>query len=450
MISVDRSVHSSTIKPASSGNFLKVPGRTALGDISSTVQNTTMRSATDLPASEKWVTNLKVTKLNSVDGVHKRSIREQSMKIAAVTPSKIPIALHRQKSPIPNRSKQLVINGNKLPLPVSVKSNAAWNHFLEKFPLKANTSTVVWECTPLGNSVTKTFSLKNVSELVLRLKIEIIGTGFRMPVNAVDLKSNERRDIEVIFCPAKVGKARGQITIKPATNYWEIGTERILHLCAYGGSSNLLVQGIQHATVPSLLLKADQTDNVERGLKIFKASFSIYNKEPVSGSTIIFTKPRTKVLAMKVSQIFIEPRKLVIDQNEIKHVTITCQLQPYELELFRSVSGEVITIGSIMMIFGSEPDRQRIANILTKTNDPAARKEYAFLINGFPVKNIERFDDFRDRIYHVNDLFHGSFKVGEIALNIHRASLNETLDSTIYVEDMDIEEVEPTWILKPL
>lgn len=79
-----------------------------------------------------------------------------------------------------------------------------------KFPLKASTSELVWECVKLRKSVSKSFVIKNHSEKKLNLKIEVFGPGFQiaspMGTNSLLLHGNECRTIHIVFCPTVIGK----------------------------------------------------------------------------------------------------------------------------------------------------------------------------------------------------------------------------------------------------
>lgn len=79
-----------------------------------------------------------------------------------------------------------------------------------KFPLKASTSELVWECVKLRKSVSKSFVIKNHSEKKLNLKIEVFGPGFQIAspteTNSLLLHGNECRTIHIIFCPTVIGK----------------------------------------------------------------------------------------------------------------------------------------------------------------------------------------------------------------------------------------------------
>lgn len=84
-----------------------------------------------------------------------------------------------------------------------------------KFPLKANTSELSWECVKLRKSVIKTFVVKNASDKKLSLKMEVSGPGFQIASSGADkesvtLQGHECRTIFITFCPTVIGKAIGK------------------------------------------------------------------------------------------------------------------------------------------------------------------------------------------------------------------------------------------------
>lgn len=83
-----------------------------------------------------------------------------------------------------------------------------------KFPLKANTSELTWECVKLRKSVIKSIVVKNASEKKLSLKMEVFGPGFQIASSGADkesviLQGHECRTIFITFCPTVIGKAIG-------------------------------------------------------------------------------------------------------------------------------------------------------------------------------------------------------------------------------------------------
>ncbi|XP_055318962.1 uncharacterized protein LOC129576897 [Sitodiplosis mosellana] len=454
---VDRPTHFMASKQISSGNYLKVPARAPLGDISSAIKNTQKPCAVKLPvlASQKWVNNLKPNTLNPVRNVHEGTKRGQGNITRTIVPacaslsvSKIPIAIDRQKTPIPS-GRQSALNHLQL-APTNGNTNSQREprydvtHLIDKFPLRSNKSEVIWRCTPLRNSVTKSFLILNIMDTPLRLNIEVIGLDFRVPEKVLYLQANERRKMKVTFCPSAIGKVLGTILLKPVMDWrYTAEKQRELYLCAYGGAANCLFPGIHRAPNDGVLLNIEEIDNVTRKLISYKGFLCISNFEPVSGTAIIYVKPKMNTLAIHETQIFIEQRNLVVHQNEPRNVTIACCLRSKELEWFLNQSSDMVVIGSVMIILGSEPDRQRITAILAETNDTSMRKRYEFFMHGFPVTNAEEFDDYRGRVEQIEDLYDG-FTIAEIPLVINREKLNETLNSSAYLtcmagcEDFDL------------
>lgn len=88
-------------------------------------------------------------------------------------------------------------------------------------PLRANTAQLIWACTPLGEKIPKSFSIRNTSEKWLRLNIDISGSDFILSNyngSSIILQGNEIFEIVIVFCPtvigASMGKSQGLINSK--------------------------------------------------------------------------------------------------------------------------------------------------------------------------------------------------------------------------------------------
>lgn len=294
-----------------------------------------------------------------------------------------------------------------------------------KFPLKANTSELVWECIKLRTSVSKSFVIKNTSEKKLNLKIGVFGPGFQIAsptdTNSLLLHGNECRTINITFCPTVIGKAIGKVTFRPTKN-WPEEIERSVHLWAYGGSTVLQLQGIERGPVGGSFLKMGETSTIVS--TTLERTFSIYNKGPLNGVASVFLKPKSNE-CINENQITIEPNKCVIRADRTATIRVTYKLRRKDLD--RLKDREVLTVGTLEVIFGSEPNRQRIASMLTRHDGivPAPYKQLEFLVQDFPIASAESFSDYREHIENVPDLF-GCFRTAEIALTINRTYLDET------------------------
>lgn len=213
-----------------------------------------------------------------------------------------------------------------------------------------------------------------------------------------------------------------KITFKPA-NKWPDEPERHVHLCAYGGVTQLHIKGIKLYPSPSVCLAVDEIVDISEILTIFKGSFTIHNKSSVCGAALLSTEVETfQLTGIKNSHIFIEPRKCLIYQANAINIKIFCQLERDDLERIKNQSSDMIAIGTIRVILGSEPDRRRIVSILARNKESKLCKSYGFLVQGFPTSNLEQIGKFRDCIEHVNDLY-TRFRQTEITLYINRIDL---------------------------
>lgn len=310
-------------------------------------------------------------------------------------------------------------------------TNSEFTHHDGKFPLKANTSELVWECVKLRKNVVKSFVIKNISDKKLNLKIGVSGPGFQLSSandsDSMVLQGNECRTINIAFCPTVIGKAIGKVVFKP-TRSWPDEIERSVFLWAYGGSTVLQLQGLERGPIGCSYLKMGETSHITS--TTLKRTFKIYNKGPLNGVATIFIKPTTNQ-CINENYITIEPNKCVIRPDCSKIISISYKLRRKDLEKLKEKSCEVLTIGTLEVIFGSEPNRQRIATMLTRNGKvPSMYKQLEFLVNDFPIASVERFTDYHEQINNVADIF-GCFKTSEIALTINRTNLDETQDADL-------------------
>lgn len=299
-----------------------------------------------------------------------------------------------------------------------------------KFPLKANKSELVWECVKLRKSVNKSFVVKNSAHKRLTLKIEVVGPGFQISGSVQDqgslvLQGNECRTISVTFCPTVIGKAIGKVIFKP-TKYWPDEIERTVYLYGYGGHTTLQLQGIERGPVGISFLKMGETSNIRS--TTLQRSFVIYNKGPLNGIATISLKPKTNQYIHE-THITIEPNKCVIQPDSAVNISVSYKLRRKDLEKLSQKTCEVLTVATLEIIIGAEPNRKRLASMLTRTESiPTAYKSLDFLINDFPAGNDESFTEYNESLENVSDLF-GCFKTSEVALTINRTTLDETRES---------------------
>lgn len=300
-----------------------------------------------------------------------------------------------------------------------------------KFPLKSNTSELVWECVKLRKSITKSFVIKNISEKKLSLRVGVTGPGFQLAsssdVDLLVLQGNECRTINITFCPTMIGKAIGKVVFRPSKN-WREDIERSVNLWAYGGSTVLQLKGLERGPVGCSFLKMGETSNITS--TTLNQSFAIYNKGPLNGVATIFIKHKTNQ-CINESNIMIEPKKCVIRPDCSTTINVSYKLRRKDLEKLREKSCEVLTIGTLEVILGSEPNRQRIASMLMRDGAiPSAYSQLEFLVNCFPVDRMQHFDEYREHIDNVSDLF-SCFRTFEVALTINRTNLNESHDADL-------------------
>lgn len=300
-----------------------------------------------------------------------------------------------------------------------------------KFPLKANKFVLSWDCIKLRKSIVKSFVVKNVSHKRITLSVEVNGPGFQVTSSNQDngslvLQGNECRTINAVFCPTVIGKAIGKVVFKPLKG-WPDHVQRRVYLCGYGGNTSLQLQGIERGPVGTPFLKLGETSEIHS--TTLHRSFTVYNKGPLHGMATITVKPKTSQY-INDSHVMIEPNKCVIDPDSSAQINVTYKLRRKDVEKLSQKSCDVLTVTSLEVIIGADPNRQRIASILTRAKSvPPSYAPLNFLVNGFPSPK-EKFKDFNETIDDVADLF-SSFKTIEIALTINRTALDETRDTCI-------------------
>lgn len=122
--------------------------------------------------------------------------------------------------------------------PLTHQKRIPFTYFDGKYPLRANTLWLVWECVALGVVATQSLRIRNTSDKLLTIKTEVVGNEFEVTIydrGPFELEGNEARTIEVTFKPTKPGKCLGTLIFKPAD--WLDDTERKVYLCAYGGEA---------------------------------------------------------------------------------------------------------------------------------------------------------------------------------------------------------------------
>lgn len=305
-----------------------------------------------------------------------------------------------------------------------------------KFPLKANTCALIWECVALGAVTTKSFRIKNTSDKWLPVKGEVIGNGFEMFADdegTIVLKGNEVRTIHVTFKPKIVGKSLGSVIFKPA-GHWLDETERKIYLCAYGGETDLYVQHIEsNGPNVSLFLRSAVPNCMTPTLTTLKGHFSICNRGSVNGFAMVFIKPDPNHLVNEC-QIFIEPRRCIIPVNGSSSITVTYQLQRKDVDKLQLKAKylQAPTVDTLIMIYGSEANCQRISSVLANNSESSLHEKYGFLdrflkdlrINSLATE-MEDFSDMRDDINNVSNLF-DTFQKCYIKLQVSRSDLNAT------------------------
>lgn len=327
-----------------------------------------------------------------------------------------------------------------------LSTNSEFSQNDGKFPLKANKNQLTWECVKLQKSVSKSFVVKNTAHKRLTVKLHVTGPGFQIAAGLQEqgplvLQGNECRTINVVFCPTVIGKAIGKLTFRPSKG-WSDETERSIALYGYGGHTTLQLQGIERGPVGVSFLKMGETSSIRS--TTLERVFYIYNKGPLNGMATISVKPKTNQYIHE-THIQIEPSKSVIKPDRSVKVTVLYKLRRKDLEKLTQKSCEVLTVATLEVIIGADPNRQRIATILSRSSViPTPYRSLEFLVKEFPTDNAEDFSDFGESLDNIADLFN-CFKTTDIALTINRTMLDETRDTCT-----DLSGIEESFFFRTL
>lgn len=212
---------------------------------------------------------------------------------------------------------------------------------------------------------------------------------------------------------------------------WNEDIERSIKLWAYGGNTALQLRDVERGPIGVSFLKMADTSEIQSST--LRRKFAIYNKGPLNGVATIFVKSKNNQYS-KENHISIEPSKCVIRPDSFNEITVTYKLRRKDLDKLSQKNCEVLTIGSLEVITGSEPNRHRIASIMKQNRSSKMCEQFEFLVNDFPIETNECFDDFKETAEDIPDLF-GCFKISEIALTINNTTLDETQNPDFTIDD---------------
>lgn len=309
-------------------------------------------------------------------------------------------------------------------------TNGEITHSYGKFPLKANLSEIVWPCIKLEKTSNRSVAIQNTSDKKLSLKVLVIGPGFHLSsgMDSLVLQGNECRAVGIAFCPKNVGKAIGKVIFKPALS-WPDGSERSIHLIAYGGNALLRFQGIEVGPNGCSFLKIGETSNITSCT--LKRKFTIYNNGSLNGVALMSIKIEPN-LSTNQYPITIEPNKCIIHPNSSTNVSISYNIRDVDLDKLREKNCNVITVAILKLISGTEMNLPRVASMLPRNGPTSTKFEHlTSLVNEIPVGHLEKFCYNSQHVHypqHVDAVF-DSFKTAEIALTFNRTYWDETLDS---------------------
>lgn len=212
-----------------------------------------------------------------------------------------------------------------------------------------------FETVKIDRSATRNISIQNGCDKKLALKVRVVGAGFSvMPREEFRMVPLEARTFQVQFSPSIVGPSRGYLIFELANNK---NCSKTIHLFAYGGHSNILIDGVQKGPFGphfiTLGCVKELNYSMERKLKLKN------NGTLPAFASVVFERTKLSDFAM-LDSLVVEPTQARIDPGRLVEVTIRFKATKAEIRKILSMNKDVTTIGEICIICGDEPTRLRI------------------------------------------------------------------------------------------
>lgn len=143
-------------------------------------------------------------------------------------------------------------------------------------------------------------------------------------------------------------------------------TGRDIKLYAYGGNAVVTIRGIEKGPVGSWFLKMGDTKDLTTN-GYLERQFIVYNKGPLEGVAVIQKKSAQNEL-FESANICVTPDKCTIPAGATIKITVTCKPKRNQLKKLLKQKTDVLTLATLNVITGSEPDRLRLSAALKRSN----------------------------------------------------------------------------------
>lgn len=193
-----------------------------------------------------------------------------------------------------------------------------------------------------------------------------------------------------------LGPAIGSVCFRSTREYYEFNV-RVVNLIGYGGNTAVQLQELSRGPVGSPFLSFGNirdltgSNSGSSQLAIQQRTFVIYNRGPLDGMAIVRIKPSAKDESIFESpNIIIRPEKCVIGPDSYQQICISFQPRRSDLKKLMRKQCPVITFGVLDVIYGDDPNRQRVARLIRQqkqqqSNAPAV-SALDFLLTDFPCE----------------------------------------------------------------
>lgn len=251
---------------------------------------------------------------------------------------------------------------------VSTRSGSSLNTFPDgKIPIVASKPELIWGNLKIGKQQQQELIIKNKCSKRIYFAMNLTGSSFRILKDSsvseyltsinVLMHPLETKTFNIRFNPVSVGACVEKINF--TTTKTEAKSERKIKLYGYGGCIDITFDGVLKDSINRLWLSLGPVNN------------SSLRKELViknSGNLHAFALLNivTKDLDYLTQPQIITPRCIVIPPNKTAKVIVDYNPTRSDFEYFGKIQKEVIEVGNLKVIYGSETTRGRIRRLCNK------------------------------------------------------------------------------------
>lgn len=192
-----------------------------------------------------------------------------------------------------------------------------------------------------------------------------------------------------------VGPAYGNVCFYAAREVDERHV-RVVRLVGFGGNTTMSLQELSRGPVGCPFLSfGNMRDITTQSMGTQQRSFVIYNRGPLNGMAVVRIKATAKDdNVFEKPNIAIWPAKCIIGPDSYQQISITFQPRRSDLKKLLRKQAPVITIAMLEVIYGDDPNRQRIAALIDRTD--VTYKPLDFLLADFVNEQPVDFTDFKE------------------------------------------------------